>query len=133
MKQAGLAAWLVPSADPHLSEYLPGRWQGREWLSGFTGSVGTLVVTADFAGLWVDSRYWVQAEAQLTGTGVQLMKMFGGQQSAPHIDWLAQNVPAGATVGVDGAVLGVAAARALTDALKARGVELRTDLDLLDT
>jgi len=133
MKQAGLAAWLVPSADPHLSEYLPGRWQGREWLSGFTGSVGTLVVTADFAGLWVDSRYWVQAEAQLTGTGIQLMKMFGGQQSAPHIDWLAQNVPAGATVGVDGAVLGVAAARALTDALKARGVELRTDLDLLDT
>ncbi|MFP3555801.1 aminopeptidase P family protein [Paraburkholderia sp. SIMBA_049] len=133
MKQAGLAAWLVPSADPHLSEYLPGRWQGREWLSGFTGSVGTLVVTADFAGLWVDSRYWVQAEAQLAGTGIQLMKMFGGQQSAPHIDWLAQNVPAGATVGVDGAVLGVAAARALTDALKARGVELRMDLDLLDT
>ncbi|SDI87314.1 Xaa-Pro aminopeptidase [Paraburkholderia steynii] len=133
MKQAGLAACLVPSADPHLSEYLPGRWQGREWLSGFTGSVGTLVVTADFAGLWVDSRYWVQAEAQLAGTGIQLMKMFGGQQSAPHIDWLAQNVPTGATVGVDGAVLGVAAARALTDALKARGVELRTDLDLLDT
>ncbi|OUL94124.1 aminopeptidase P family protein [Paraburkholderia hospita] len=133
MKQAGLAAWLVPSADPHLSEYLPGRWQGREWLSGFTGSVGTLVVTADFAGLWVDSRYWVQAEAQLAGTGIQLMKMFGGQQSAPHVDWLAQNVPAGATVGVDGAVLGVAAARALTDALTARGVELRMDLDLLDT
>ncbi|MHB9840246.1 aminopeptidase P family protein [Paraburkholderia terrae] len=133
MKQAGLAAWLVPSADPHLSEYLPGRWQGREWLSGFTGSVGTLVVTADFAGLWVDSRYWVQAEAQLAGTGIQLMKMFGGQQSAPHIDWLAQNVPTGATVGVDGAVLGVAAARALTDALTARGVELRMDLDLLDT
>ncbi|MEM5372654.1 aminopeptidase P family protein [Paraburkholderia azotifigens] len=132
MKQEGLAACLVPSADPHLSEYLPGRWQGREWLSGFTGSVGTLVVTADFAGLWVDSRYWVQAEAQLAGTGIQLMKMFGGQQTAPHIDWLAQNVPAGAAVGVDGAVLGVAAARALTDALRARGVTLRTDLDLLD-
>ncbi|MPW22191.1 M24 family metallopeptidase [Paraburkholderia sp. CNPSo 3157] len=133
MTQQGLAAWLVPSADPHLSEYLPGRWQGREWLSGFTGSVGTLVVTADFAGLWVDSRYWVQAEAQLAGTGIQLMKMFGGQMTAPHIDWLAQNVPAGATVGVDGAVLGVAAARALSDALTARGVKLRTDSDLLDT
>ncbi|MEI6003041.1 aminopeptidase P family protein [Paraburkholderia bengalensis] len=133
MKHEGLAAWLVPSADPHLSEYLPGRWQGREWLSGFTGSVGTLVVTADFAGLWVDSRYWVQAETQLAGTGIQLMKMFGGQQTAPHIDWLAHNVPAGATVGVDGAVLGVAAARALGDALQARGVKLRTDLDLLDS
>ncbi|CAG4915434.1 aminopeptidase P family protein [Paraburkholderia gardini] len=133
MKRENLAAYLVPSADPHLSEYLPGRWQGREWLSGFTGSVGTLVVTDDFAGLWVDSRYWVQAEAQLAGTGVQLMKMMGGQQSAPHIDWLAQNVASGAAVGVDGAVLGVAVARALSDALTARGVALRTDIDLLDT
>ncbi|MBU9478820.1 aminopeptidase P family protein [Burkholderia multivorans] len=132
MVREDLAAYLVPSADPHLSEYLPERWQARRWLSGFTGSVGTLVVTADFAGLWVDSRYWVQAEAELAGTGAQLMKMTGGQQSAPHVDWLAQNVPAGATVGVDGAVLGVAAARALTAALSARGIALRTDLDLLD-
>jgi Xaa-Pro aminopeptidase len=133
MTHEAVAAYLVPSADPHLSEYLPGRWQGREWLSGFTGSVGTLVVTADFAGLWVDSRYWVQAEAQLAGTGIQLMKMMGGQQTAPHIDWLAQNVAAGQTVGVDGAVLGVAAARALADALSARGIKLRTDIDLLET
>ncbi|KVL33458.1 aminopeptidase P family protein [Burkholderia sp. MSMB1835] len=132
MARENLAAYLVPSADPHLSEYLPERWQARRWLSGFTGSVGTLVVTADFAGLWVDSRYWVQADAELAGTGVQLMKMTGGQQSAPHVDWLARNVAAGATVGVDGAVLGVAAARGLTAALSARGIALRTDVDLLD-
>ncbi|TDN67726.1 aminopeptidase P family protein [Paraburkholderia sp. BL10I2N1] len=132
MAREGLAAYLVPSADPHLSEYLPGRWQGRQWLSGFTGSVGTLVVTDSFAGLWVDSRYWVQAEAQLAGTGVQLMKMMAGQQSTPHVDWLAQNVESGATVGVDGAVLGVAAARTLTEMLTARDVKLRTDVDLLD-
>ncbi|MCA8409413.1 aminopeptidase P family protein [Burkholderia cenocepacia] len=132
MVRENLAAYLVPSADPHLSEYLPERWQARRWLSGFTGSVGTLVVTADFAGLWVDSRYWVQADAELAGTGVQLMKMTGGQQSAPHVDWLAQNVAGGATVGVDGAVLGVAAARGLTAALSARGIALRTDVDLLD-
>src|SRR5579864_901178 len=132
MAREGLAAYLVPSADPHLSEYLPGRWQGRQWLSGFTGSVGTLVVTNSFAGLWVDSRYWVQAEAQLAGTGVQLVKMMAGQQSTPHVDWLAQNVESGSTVGVDGAVLGVAAARTLTEALTARDIMLRTDVDLLD-
>lgn len=128
-----LAAVLIPSADPHLSEYLPERWQGRQWLSGFTGSVGTLVVTADFAGVWVDSRYWTQAEAQLAGTGIVLMKMMGGQQTAPHVDWLAEHVPSGATVAVDGTVLGVAAARALSDALTSRGIVLRTDLDLLDS
>ncbi|MHA7238203.1 aminopeptidase P family N-terminal domain-containing protein, partial [Burkholderia pseudomallei] len=114
MTREDLAAYVVPSADPHLSEYLPERWQARQWLSGFTGSVGTLVVTADFAGLWVDSRYWMQAEAQLAGTGVALMKMVGGQQTQPHVEWLAEHVPEGTTVGVDGAVLGVPAARALT-------------------
>ncbi len=132
MAREALAAVLVPSADPHLSEYLPERWQGRQWLSGFTGSVGTLVVTAGFAGVWVDSRYWTQAEAQLAGTGIELMKMTAGQQSAPHVEWLAENVASGDAVAVDGAVLGVAAARALADALTARGIVLRTDLDLLD-
>jgi Xaa-Pro aminopeptidase len=132
MARAGVDAMLVPSADPHLSEYLPPRWQGRQWLSGFTGSVGTLVVAKDFAGVWVDSRYWVQAENQLAATGIQLMKMTGGPQTAPHIEWLAQNVAAGGTVAVDGAVLGVATARVLADALTAHGVKLRTDLDLLD-
>ncbi|CAH2924780.1 MAG: Xaa-Pro aminopeptidase (EC [uncultured Paraburkholderia sp.] len=117
MAREGVAAYLVPSADPHLSEYLPGRWQGREWrLSGFTGSAGTLVVTADFAGVWTDSRYWEQANAQLAGSGVQLMKMTGGQQTAPHSDWLAENVASGGTVGV----------------AAARGVKLRTDVDLFD-
>ncbi|MFK4448135.1 Xaa-Pro aminopeptidase [Caballeronia udeis] len=132
MAREVLAAVLVPSSDPHISEYLPEHWQGRQWLSGFTGSVGTLVVTADFAGVWVDSRYWTQAEAQLAGTGIALMKMMAGQQSAPHVDWLAANVAAGETVAVDGAVLGVAAARTLKDALTERGIVLRTDLDLLD-
>ncbi|MGF6481219.1 aminopeptidase P family protein [Paraburkholderia sp. JPY419] len=132
MAREGIAAYLVPSADPHLSEYLPGRWQGRQWLSGFTGSAGTLIVTADFAGVWTDSRYWEQATAQLAGAGVELMKMTGGQLTTPHFEWLAQNVVSGGTVGVDGAVLGVSAARALSAALNARGVQLRTDIDLFE-
>ncbi|WP_438394500.1 aminopeptidase P family protein [Caballeronia sp. DA-9] len=132
MAREALAAVLVPSSDPHISEYLPERWQARQWLSGFTGSAGTLVATRDFAGVWADSRYWTQAEAQLAGTGIALVKMTAGQQSAPYVDWLAENVAAGETVAVDGTVLGVAAARTLKDALTARGIVLRTDLDLLD-
>ena len=124
-----LAAWLAPTSDPHLSEYLPDHWKAREWLCGFTGSMGTLIVTPDFAGLWADSRYWSQAEAQLAGTGIALMKIPSGV-SLQHIDWLAEQVPAGQQVGVDGMVLGLAHARALEAALTPRGVGLRTDLDL---
>src|ERR1700704_773999 len=75
MRAQRIDAWIVPSSDPHLSEYLPERWQGRQWMSGFTGSVGTLVVTARFAGVWVHSRYWLQAEAELDGTGIAPMKV----------------------------------------------------------
>src|ERR1700736_1345257 len=87
MAREALAAVLVPSSDPHISEYLPERWQGRQWLSGFTGSVGTLVVTARFAGVWVDSRYWLQAEAELDGTGIAPMKVSSNAGIA-FIDWL---------------------------------------------
>jgi Xaa-Pro aminopeptidase len=131
LRQAGLAAWIVPSSDPHLSEYLPEHWQGRQWLSGFTGSVGTLIVTADFAGLWVDSRYWVMAEVQLAGTGISLMKIPGAASTA-HVDWLCENLPAGSTVGVDGDVLGLAAARLLQSSLTAAAIALDTTRDLLD-
>ena len=124
-------AFIVPSADPHLSEYLPGRWQGREWLSGFTGSVGTFIATRDFAGVWTDGRYYTQAENELAGTDIQLMKIPSGA-SLLHIDGLAENMAAGQTVAVDARVLGLAVARLLKDALAARGIELRTDIDLLD-
>lgn len=67
MSREGIHALLVPSADPHLSEYLPGYWQGRQWLSGFHGSVGTLIVTPDFAGVWADSRYWETSEQGTQG------------------------------------------------------------------
>lgn len=129
MAREGVDALLVPSADPHLSEYLPGHWQGRQWLSGFHGSVGTLVVTADFAGLWADSRYWEQAENELAGSGIELMKLMPGRPGA--FDWLGDNVREGGTVAVDGAVLALGASRQLTQSLQARGAQLRSDTDLL--
>jgi len=130
LKRHDLAAVLVPSSDPHLSEYLPERWQGRQWLSGFTGSMGTLVITRDTAAVFADSRYWVQAEAELAGTGTELVKIATGN-STEHVAWLATHVPAGQTVGVDGSVLGLAAAQNLRSALDRAGVRLRTDFDVL--
>ena len=131
MARHGIDAFILPSSDPHLSEYLPRRWQGREWISGFTGSVGTFVATADFAGVWTDGRYWTQAEAELAGSNIALMKIPSGA-SLLHIDWLAENMQPGQTVAVDARVLGLAVARLLKHALEARGVNLLTDLDLLD-
>ena len=131
LQRLDVHALLVPSADPHLSEYLPERWQARQWLSGFTGSMGTLVVTVDEAAVFADSRYWVQAEAELAGSGIELVKIPSGN-SAMHLDWLASHVPAGRTVAVDGQVLGLAAAQALKTTLDRASVSLRTDLDPVD-
>jgi len=130
MAAGGIDALLVPSADPHLSEYLPGYWQGRQWLSGFHGSVGTLVVTPAFAGLWVDSRYWEQAERELAGSGIELMKLLPGKPGA--LEWLSDNVAPNGNVAVDGAVMALASARQLDERLKVRGAGLVTDKDLLD-
>ena len=124
-----LTAIIVPSADPHLSEYLPEYWQARLWLSGFTGSVGTLVVTADFAGLWTDSRYWVHAAEQLAGTGISLEKLAPGQPN--HIDWLAEHLQEGDSVAVDGNVLSIAEQDRLLNAFDAHDITLITERDVL--
>ena len=124
-----LTAIIVPSADPHLSEYLPEYWQTRQWLTGFTGSVGTLVVTADFAGLWTDSRYWVHAADQLDGTGISLQKLAPGQPN--HIDWLAEHLAEGDSVAVDGNVLSIAEQDRLLDGFDASDITLITDRDVL--
>jgi len=129
MSREGIDAWLVPSADPHLSEYLPGYWQGRQWLSGFHGSVGTLIITQDFAGLWADSRYWEQASKELAGSGIELVKLQPGQTGP--LEWLAGQAKADSVVAVDGAVLAVASSRTLAANLYEKGARLRTDLDPL--
>ncbi|MGP5492736.1 aminopeptidase P family protein [Psychrobacter celer] len=129
MAAQDLTAIIVPSADPHLSEYLPEYWQARLWLSGFTGSVGTLVVTADFAGLWTDSRYWVHAAAQLKGTGISLEKLAPGQPN--HIDWLATHLAEGDSVAVDGNVLSIAEQDKLLDAFDVNDITLITERDVL--
>lgn len=125
----GLSALIIPSADPHMSEYLPVYWQGRAWLSGFTGSVGTLVITQDFAGLWTDSRYWVQAPIELDGTGIVLQKM---EQAHPtYAKFLADNLPHGAKVAIDGSVLSMTEFDNLNQAFDEHGIQLVIDADVL--
>lgn len=128
MSAAGVAAVVVPSADPHLSEYLPEHWQARAWLSGFTGSMATLVVSVERAALWTDSRYWEQAERELAGSGITLMRLRPGGET--HVEWLAGHLAPGAVAAVDGMVCGVLAARQLREAFAPRDIVLRTDLDL---
>ena len=130
LQRRGLAAVLVPSSDPHLSEYLPERWQGRQWLSGFTGSMGTLVVARDTAAVFADSRYWTQAEHELAGSGIELVKIPTGT-ATHHVDWLVQHLKSGDTVAVDGDVLGLAAAQHLRTSLERAGIRLDTTVDLL--
>ena len=130
LEKNGCAAALIPSSDPHLSEYLPERWQGRQWASGFTGSVATLAITLDKAALFVDSRYWVQAERELAGSGIELVKT-PSPGASYHIDWLCRNTPPGGTVAVDGDVLGLGAARQLGSELERCAIKVRSDLDVL--
>ncbi len=127
----GIHVVLVPSSDPHLSEYLPGRWQAREWLSGFTGSMATLVVTRERAALFADSRYWTQAEAQLVGSDIELVKIPTGGSTA-HVDWIVAQCTRGSVVAVDGQVMALGAAVQLRLALEKVGATLRTDFDAVD-
>jgi Xaa-Pro aminopeptidase len=130
IKAQQLGAVIVPSSDPHMSEYPPAHWAAREWLSGFTGSVGTLVVTLAEAALWVDSRYWEQAAHQLEGSAIQLIKQ--GHVAAPSIEvWLGARLPPGSSVLADGAVLAWSEAQRLRDVFAAHGLTLRTELDVL--
>ena len=131
MQIHGLDAWLVYTADPHLSEYLPEHWSQREYLSGFSGSAAYMAVTQNKASLWTDSRYWVQAEAQLKDSGIALMKM--GAQGTPGLeDWVKEQLSAGQAVGVNGLALSVAQALKLEESLGQAELELVVEHELLD-
>lgn len=131
MKQAGVEAFVIPSTDPHLSEYVAPHWQSREWISGFTGSAGTVVVTREKAGLWTDSRYFLQAASQLEGTGIDLYKeMLPETPSIPA--FLCAELQEGQTVGIDGTVFSTEAARSLKEELAAARIAVKSLPDLMD-
>lgn len=106
MADAQIDALIIPANDPHQSEYVADYWKAREYFSGFTGSAGLLIVLADYAALWTDSRYFLQAETELEGTGVTLHKL--GEQTAPeHLHWLIDYLPQEATIGIEAGLFSV--------------------------
>ena len=129
MRQRQLDAFIFPSNDPHSGEYIPDYWKAREWISGFNGSAGVAVVTADKAALWTDSRYFIAAEEQLQGTGYVLMKeRIPGTPSIA--EWLTQVLKGNAKVGIDGEIFTISAATALEEELCSIGdlkISVETD------
>jgi Xaa-Pro aminopeptidase len=131
MASQGMDAYLIPSSDAHLSEYVPERWKSRQWISGFTGSAGTVVVTSDKAGLWTDSRYFLQATTQLEGSGIELYKT--GLPGTPSIpEFFLRELKGGATIGLDGQTYSAADTHALAHALGGKDIRLDTFHDLID-
>ena len=131
MKKYQQDAFIAMSADPHMSEYLPDYWKIRQWLTGFTGSVGTIVVTQDFAGLWVDGRYWVQAEQQLENTGYVLQKQTPDPAST-HLAWLSQHLAKDAKISVNGNTISTQQYSALSALAIEHNFFIQTNLDLID-
>lgn len=134
MRREHLSAFIFPSSDPHNSEYVPSRWEGRKWISGFDGSAGTAVVTLHSAALWTDSRYFLAAEEQLAGTEFQLMRE--RVEGTPSIaEWIATEIEGAESteIGVDGMCMTYAECSDLkTDLNHNGGITVRTNLDILD-
>lgn len=132
MRQRKIDAYLIPSADPHQSEYLPDHWKSREWLSGFTGSAGTLVVTQSFAGLWTDERYFLQAERELEASGIRLKKQ-QISHAPEHITWLKENLPKGALLALDGSLFSIRQIQFIEKQCNIAGISLDIHADLIDS
>lgn len=131
MREWGWDAAITVGQDPHDSEYTPSRWCQRQFISGFTGSAGVVVVTMDHAGLWTDFRYWIQADAQLAGTCLELHKMTS-VEDRDWMKWTVENLKPGAVVGVDGLCFGMNDATVLQDMMVPKGQSLVSRPDYLD-
>lgn len=128
MKLHNLAAFIIPTTDPHISEYTAPHWKSREWVSGFTGSAGTVVITAEEAGLWTDSRYFLQGAEQTKDSGIELFKETLPQ--TPSIaEWLCNVLPEGSNIGVDGKIFSVSDIEKIKEELAPNTINVRTDID----
>jgi Xaa-Pro aminopeptidase len=129
LHQNRIDTYIIPSADPHLGEYIPDHWLIIRWLTGFTGSAAT-VVTDTFAGLWTDSRYFIQAEKQLSGSGFEFVKP-GAFQRNDFIDFICENIRPEQKIGIDGRIFSITNFRRLEKRLDDKNVSIVTDCDLI--
>ncbi|HET6556689.1 MAG TPA: aminopeptidase P family N-terminal domain-containing protein, partial [Prolixibacteraceae bacterium] len=129
MKKEGLDAYLIYGTDPHLSEYIPSYWQTRPFISGFTGSAGLVIVTLQKAALWTDSRYFLQAAEELSGTGIDLVKMRTTGQPEPD-QWLKMNLLEGSIVGTYEGAISINQFRSLQKSLAQASIVLKGADDL---
>ena len=131
MSSNGLSAFIVPSTDPHSGEYIPAHWESRKFISGFTGSAGTAVITLDDAGLWTDSRYFIQAAAQLEGTGIALHKL-GLPEVMDYPEWMAANLAEKSVVCVDGLCMPLATVQSMQALFAPKGITIVSRPDFID-
>jgi Xaa-Pro aminopeptidase len=131
MKTKKIAAYIIPSADPHQSEYVAPRWKSRAWISGFTGSAGTVVVTAKKAGLWTDGRYFLQAENQLKDSTITLFKA-GLPETPSYTDWIGGELKKGEVVSFDASVMSINDVDDLKKTFEPKGIKVASSEDLID-
>ncbi|HHH50580.1 MAG TPA: aminopeptidase P family protein, partial [Saprospiraceae bacterium] len=130
MYEQQLAAYIIPSNDPHQSEYVADHWKEREWISGFTGSAGTVVITNDHAGLWTDSRYFLQAEKQLSKSEIVLHKQKIAY-APQHLYWLIEHLPKGAKIGCNGLLFSAAQVRQMAKLFYESDIQIDSEQDLI--
>lgn len=131
MKQRGLDAYIIPSSDAHQSEYVADHWRSRAWISDFTGSAGTFVITMEESGVWTDGRYFIQAEKQLSASEIKLFKM--KQPNVPtYTEWLNEVLTKGACVGVDSSVFSWAEIKDMKKQFNMKNIKINGEYDLVD-
>jgi Xaa-Pro aminopeptidase len=130
MKEKRIDTYIIPSSDPHLGEYIPDHWRVIRWLTGFTGSAATVVVTDTFAGLWTDSRYFIQAEGQLSGSGIVLMKPLLSEKK-DFIGWITEHINSGCKIALDGRIFSVELTRRIVKSLEGKNLLFDFDCDLI--
>ena len=130
MNAKSIDLYLIPSTDPHLGEYIPDHWRIIEWLTGFTGSAATVIITESFSLLFTDSRYFIQAENQLQGSGFVLKKPFHNDKN-DFIDWIRVNLPAESKIALDGRIISIEKIRKIENALRGKNIASDFNCDLI--